>query len=243
MNIANIYTPSSARIWMQLVEDDRCEFFLEEVGDVDEIGTPPQWLTEEKSNVGIEDMMSFERRSAESGLGWSFSETMLHWALERGIMPEVPFLVEIEEPLWTGPDYYGECDVDYYADIVYIPPFDPVAAADYWANFLERLQRYRRDARAEMRLLKMRRIEDVGAMYTSSFVYGREWQPSGICIQLNSRHTNVLGFHFGNQNSLGEGRDDEGDHEKAWAALYEKVKDLNPLLTLEFIKALPRNRR
>jgi hypothetical protein len=78
----------------------------------------PEWLDYEMSNEGMAGIMEY-------CLDYHWQDDMPTWVrfgMEHGIAPFQPFLLKLPMPHYSGPDYYGEYDVEYDYDIMHIVP-------------------------------------------------------------------------------------------------------------------------
>lgn len=245
--LVNIYTPGECIVWLVLVEYGE-DYTPEEFEDVEEIGTPPKWLSRElEENDGWKTFLMPEHRAEKTGLGWVFGTTWTEWALREGIAPGQPFSVATQRPYYSR-DYYGECDVEFYCDLHSIAPWPTERVLAAWEQHQKDLAEYRTKAIKAMQELTDKRKHDVSAMYLHFSPYfsskGSSWDdmamPDGIAVSLCSSHTQVEGYPKMTYGALAQGRDDDGDHQKALESLLANVAESLPHLTEGMIRKLHR---
>lgn len=194
------FCSAGVRIWVRLTPDNHGEDLSTVVRITHTIGKPAEWWTDDMYEDGgnydlIEQVMGTSWTNDESGLGWSFTTQMHHWALTHGIAPGQPFLLEIDEPTWDC-DYFGECDMDVSGGIVEIEQWPHERVLRAWQGWLKQRENYRERARKGMRELIKKRETDKNAMYISHFCYegsGYGYGKMTSAWRLSSTHTQVKG--------------------------------------------------
>lgn len=203
------FSEPEVRVWLRLRPDNYSEDLEPSERITRTIGRPPEWFVEDMWQT-IEDACSPPWHCVESGEGWYFTETWTRWALRRGIAPGQPFLLRIEEPVWSQ-DYYGECDSSIEGEVVRMEEWSKQRIVNAWHGWQQQQLRARERARCNMRKLKQRQRLDRSAMYVRSYSWGVHSQAL-VRWSIYSRHRQVKGSSKG---SCGELLREEGPAESS----------------------------
>jgi hypothetical protein len=209
-----------------------------------EVGTRPKWLDEELRMDGWDSVLTPGWRTYESGEGWNFADRWATWGLSRGLVPDQPFALRVEEPRWYRCSYeYDEWDVEWTWEFLWAQPVPKESAAWRVRSWQLANESYRARACAAMRALKEKRRTDVGAMYLRYGRYGSTaWgmPAKGFRVHLCSSHTQVEGLSKWARPDLVEGRSDKGDREEAMAQMIQRAAERKLPLDADAIRALPK---
>jgi len=235
--LVNVYSQPVCYIWLQVVRDGvdlTVEPYL-----TSSHGEEPDWFDYELSNSSWPDIISPDHK-------WSaietsdFTGTWNDWALQEGLCPGQPFLVEFEHPRWykSGGYEYEEWDVEYSWTIVDRAPRSPKQAARAWEQWQTQCARNRHACRREKARREHKRQHDVDAMFIrfEPFCSGRDGWPDGHSVSLWTTHGGTLA----SGRSPGDQRDPEPSIEKAWDDLLRSVQTHLPHLDPEVVRKLPR---
>jgi len=232
-NLVSLYTEGWIQQWFWLVEEGK-DLTLEEYEDAELWGDSPEWLEHELDAIGW-DMFDMGGYGGDHGVG-----RLAGWALEEGIAPYQPFLIQLDKPEYYSCGMYGEeVDVHYPWEIVEIVSITPYDAARRWEHYM--MER-RREINALKQFAAWRdhqfrtRIND---MYCTVQTYGF---CDGIRYHLNCRfHTEDYGHLWSGW--LASGESDRCDHAEAKARFVADIKAKLPHLTDENIDDILKKRR
>lgn len=244
----DVYSQKVCYVWMRLVRDG-LDLTCEPYGYTDTLGTTPEWLDYELSNSGWGDIINPGYHSHGDS---DFDGTWNTWALENGICPNQPFLVEMKPPRWYKCSYeYEEWDVEYDFDIVMLAKRSPKQAALAWERWKKQCARNRQDVRKAHERAAYRRTHDVAAMYLSydtwgmnPYVdYGRS-DEGGYIVALGSKHGGGW-FLQGRSPNYDERwkkkvEREEPSYDRAMIDLLDQIQKHLPHLDPEVIRKLPR---
>lgn len=137
----NVYAQPVCYVWLQVVRDG-LDLDVETYMDGEDFNTKPDWLDYELGHLGWRDILSPQYRSPEVD---DFTGTWNNWALENGLCPLQPFLVEMKHPRYYRCSYeYEEYDVDYYWEIVQRAPRTAKQVVRAWKMWMRTCARTRR---------------------------------------------------------------------------------------------------
>jgi hypothetical protein len=227
--LVDLYNAEGVRVWLRLDDDCRGDLDIRRIRGP-HLGTPPEWFTEECSESRLESVIHPQWRP--DGGTWAT------WALEHGLCPGQPFLVEIDAPRLYRCSYeYDEWDVEWTWDLLDVVPRSPERAARIWADFYVRRREILEAQRQDAADRRLKSETDRAAMFISTGVYwhSRYYDecspPDGEIVRLLSKHG---ALHI-------EGRaHGERAQERAWDDLVRRAVLRLPHLTPQFIRELPR---
>ena len=240
----NVYSTVGCYVWLQLVRDG-IDLAIEPYLGADDFGAVPEWFDYEIGQSGWDGVISPEFVSWRADDAPSdFAGTWNNWALEHGVCPGQPFLVELKPPHYSKCGWeYEEWDVEYYWDIVRRAPRSAKQSARAWAQWQTACTANRQAmcrAAARLKQRRARRVDEMFLQYDSFWTerYDEMSWPDGVVIRLCSK----LG-HWG---VLAEGRSDRkrteeraDARERAWEALIVDVKARLPHLDPDVLRKLP----
>lgn len=120
MTLVDEYSEEVCRVWFYLDEHGLELERLNSAGDM------PEWLDNELVDTCWDEIL---------GVSWEEGERAA-WAIEDGIAPGQPFLVEIRPPHYTQ-DREGDWDVEYNTDLIRVDPMPSMEAAERWETWLK----------------------------------------------------------------------------------------------------------
>lgn len=225
--------------WLVLYRDG-LDLNVEKCLDVEEFGREPEWLWHETSDNGWEGIINpaYDRDHGR----WNM------WALQQGLCPGQPFLVELEKPHYYRCSWeYDEWDVSYAFDIVMRDPRSPKQAARAWAGWWKKCAAYKVAHERARAREQHKREHDTKAMYLQRDMfwadsYGDGYPPNGYIVALCSKHTYGGWLIQGRSPDKTWPRaecDQEPSWEKALDDLIKNVKKHFPHLDPEFVRKLP----
>lgn len=227
----------SAFVWLRLVGGYGSDLEFEEFGNLT-IGVISEWYNRERSESDWESFLGVEWHWCRVDEKREYRDSCTRWAIEQGIAPGQPFLVEMAEPYYSktvtmeGTEY----DVEYDCQVVRVLPKSQTKAAASWDRFFKQRDTYLKAKWAEDDRLRHKAENDLSAMYIQAGFYFAPGQssyddiemPAGLYMRLYSNHGHGL--------QLGEGRDDNGSHDAAFANLVSTVVQRHPHITEESLK-------
>lgn len=221
--LCNVYTKKAVYVWYRFIEDaldvepDPCER--------DSIGRMPMWMADNEDFDFDIIVDAYHHRE----MSWA------NWAIEHGLSPGQPFLLRIDSPDYSGPDYWtGEVDVEWNYEFIRAMPCKPERAARSWERVVRNINAFitaRDEERAKLHKLQ---LEDTAAYclrtdnyWPSKYGYDDMTPPIGLRIYLCSKHSRLprpgdkLTSH--GAVNLFSGEDDDGKYEIAFERLVESA--------------------
>lgn len=141
--LCDVFFEKTAYVWMRLVSSGVSSMFEPEFFSTDFMGGEPEWFDEYRDGLGY----MLIRHGEDGGLVF---------ALENGLAPGQPFLVECDIPRYSYDYWTGEADADYDFEIVRKMPAPNPAAS--FERTIDRALRGRAWAKDKLeRLIKAQR--------------------------------------------------------------------------------------
>lgn len=198
----------------------------------------PWWL----GDFSIDEALGFcYSRGYVEEYGRKWHQPWRNWAIENGVAPGQLFCVEVTEPEvhksgWEEVEY----DIEWSAELLEVAPISPASAIKRWEHDLRQTARYRLAHVHEAELNAKIIDSDVASMYIQQSLYSpsrsADWEvPSGRCLSLQ---TSRRLFPCAATSMDTQGRDDDGNFNKAMARFIENACKANPRLSPELIKTL-----
>lgn len=239
----DIYSQDFCRVWLLAVYEGRDDLEPRSASRYC-IGSVPDWY----GNEDIDIIIGPQWKTEESGEGWVFASTWFNWLLRRGLAPGQAFLLHIDAPTYYRTSWeYDEWDADWHCEILQCEPWSPETATNSWERVNTRRLKYKQTAVSRMRELNRLRKTDTSAMYLVqdryyAHGYHEDMWPDGAIVKLCTRHTSVEGTGKHGHFDLLQGRDDNGNFDKALKAL-ERAAMEHLQLPATVLEELPYERR
>ena len=248
MRLINLCNPEGgpARIWCRLVHGG-FDLEVEECGTY--VNARGEKLDNEIRETGIEYLLGCSHLSRPTGYGWDFGIGRTQWALETGIAPTQPFLVEIDEPHYYqsgGYEYPAEWDVDIGWEIVHLAPWKPEQILKAWDRWLkEQNATFAKVAEDQRQLLESQK--EPKGLYLVQFRHpsdcdsdGWPYGPWKVRFQLKTE--NCRSKKFGYQRPVLAWGETfvEDEEKKALDDIVKRTLEIYPQLTAEEVLKLPR---
>jgi len=240
----NVYSQVVCYVWLRLVRDG-LDLSLEPCLTVHVFGEIPEWFDYEIGQSGWDSVISTDYKPCESDANLTGSWN--YWALEMGVCPSQPFLVEIKPPRYYKCSYeYDEWDVEYFWDLAMTAPRSPRQAARAWELWKTECGKNHVAYRAWREHEEYKRTHDVKAMYIRYDAWGGgySYDDQGYIVALCSTHGGGWLIEGRSPNYAEHSKSrDEGkppSYERAWSDLLENIQKHLPHLDPKVIRELPR---
>lgn len=220
----HVYGPEHVELWCVLEEAGATLDLT--VCDAAALGEPREWYTYERDENGHDEWFN---RGSE---GWT------RWAIDNGIAPGQPFRVRLGQPSYST-SYDGEVDADIpEAEVLEIERFTPREVHLAWEHFFMERWRELDERQRQAAVVHERQRTDFDALFLAwdSYFVGNEYfdemsAPTGALARLCSHHAS---YYIGNHGTgtawlwLAEGRDDDGNRDRAFMDLLRNAEKLLP---------------